>query len=103
MAFENLKEDLSKLSILSKPLEGETLFLNFAISDHTVNGVLVREDEGVQKSIYYVSKSLVQAETHYSIIEKLVLALITSARMLRPYFQCHPIRVVIAFPLRTVL
>ena len=43
-----------------------------AISDHDLNGVLVREDEGVQKSIYYVSKLLVQAQTCYFVIEKLV-------------------------------
>ena len=74
-----------------------------AISDHVVSGVLVREDEDVQKLIYYVSKSLVQAKTLYSTIEKLVLALITSARKLRSYFNCHPIRVATTFPLKTVL
>ena len=37
---------------------------------------------------------MVQAEIRYYVIEKLVLALITLARKLRPYFQCHPIKVV---------
>ena len=38
---EKLKEYLSKLLILSKSLEGEALFLYFAVSDHTINRVLV--------------------------------------------------------------
>ena len=89
MTFKKLKEYLSKPLILSKLDEGETLFLYLVVFDHTISGVLVRKDEGVQKPIYYVSKSLVQAKTHYSMIEKLVSALITSVRKLRPYFQCH--------------
>ena len=50
-----------------------------------------------------MSKSLVQAETRYSIIEKLVLALITLVRKLRPYFKCHLIKVITTFPLNIVL
>ena len=44
-----------------------------------------------------------QTETYYFIIEKLILALITLARKLRPYFQCYPIKVITTFPLKTVL
>ena len=40
-ALEKLKEYLSKLLILSKSLEGEALFLYLAVSDHTINRVLV--------------------------------------------------------------
>ena len=50
-----------------------------------------------------MSKSLVQAKNRYSIIERLVLALITSVRKLRPHFQCHLIMVVTSFPLKTML
>ena len=53
--------------------------------------------------IYYVSKSLLDAETRYSQLEKLALALIHAARKLRPYFQCHPITVLTTFPLKTIL
>ena len=34
---------------------------------------------------------------------KVGVALITLARKLRPYFQCHPIKVVTTFPLKTML
>ena len=45
-------------------------------------------------------KSLVQAEINYSIIEKVMPALITFATKLRPYFQCHPTMVVTTFSLK---
>ena len=64
---------------------------------------IVREDQGKQSPIYYVSKSLLDAETRYPQLEKLALALIMASRKLRPYFQCHPIVVVTAFPLRNIL
>ena len=102
-AFEKFKEYLSKSLILSKLIESKILFLYLAISDHAVSRVLVQEEEWDHKQIYYVSKSLVQAEIHYVIIENLILALITSVRKLRPYFQYHPIRVVTTFPLKTIL
>ena len=43
--------------------------------------------------MYYTSKALLLAETRYSLVEKMVLALMTAARKLRPYFQAHKIGV----------
>ncbi|KAL5580705.1 hypothetical protein UlMin_013147 [Ulmus minor] len=65
--------------------------------------VLIREEEGKQSPVYYVSKALLDAETQYSQLEKLALALIIAARKLRPYFQCHPITVLTSFPLKNIL
>ncbi|KAL5574856.1 hypothetical protein UlMin_016555 [Ulmus minor] len=42
-------------------------------------------------------------ETRYSQLEKLALALVSAARKLRPYFQCHPIVVVTTYPLKGIL
>ncbi|XP_070009839.1 uncharacterized protein [Nicotiana sylvestris] len=43
------------------------------------------------------------AETWYPQLENLALALIMASRNLRFYFQCHPIAVVTAYPLRNIL
>ena len=86
-----------------KTTRRETLFLYLAISEHSVSSILVRKDEGKQSPIYYVSKALLNAETWYSQLEKLALALITAALKLRPYFQCHPITVLTSFPLKNIL
>ena len=42
-------------------------------------------------------------ETRYTMMEKLALAVVTSARKLRPYFQFHRVEVLTNEPLRTIL
>ena len=46
-AFRSLKEYLSKLSLLSKPIEGEPLYLYLAVTEYAISGALVREEEKV--------------------------------------------------------
>ncbi|KAK3036927.1 hypothetical protein RJ639_030892 [Escallonia herrerae] len=90
-------------TLLSEPLPGEDLFLYLSVTEVTVRAVLVREEDRVQKPIYYVSKVLQDVETRYPKIDKIGLALIISARHLRPYFQSHTIVVLTDQPLRKVL
>ena len=73
-----------------------------AVSDHAVSSVLIREDEGIQKPIYYTSKTLLDAETRYLLLEKLALALVSASRKLSHYFQSHTIVVITEHPLRSV-
>lgn len=40
-----------------------------------ISAALIREDKGVQKPVYYVSKSLVGAELNYLPIKKMYLPL----------------------------
>ena len=47
---------------------------------------LIREEDNKQFPVYYVSKSLLDTETHYTQLEKLALALVTAAHKLWPYF-----------------
>ncbi|KFK43840.1 hypothetical protein AALP_AA1G180400 [Arabis alpina] len=102
-AFRQLKEYLASPPVLAKPVHGEPLFLYRAVSETAVSGVLVGEERGEQKPIFYISKSLTEAETRYPVMEKLALSVLTTARKLRPYFQSHPIVVLSTFPLRSVL
>ncbi|KFK44296.1 hypothetical protein AALP_AA1G239700 [Arabis alpina] len=102
-AFRQLKEYLATPPILAKPVTGEPLFLYIAISETAVSAVLVREERGEQKPIFYVSKTLTDAETRYPQLEKLALSIIMASRKLRPYFQAHTIVVLSTFPLRSVL
>ncbi|XP_075112601.1 uncharacterized protein LOC107793073 [Nicotiana tabacum] len=102
-ALKNLKAYLSNPPLRAKPKSGEKLPVYLTVLEVAVSVVLVREDQGKQSPIYYVSKSLLDAETRYPHLEKLALALIMTSRKLRPYFQCHPISVVTAYPLRNIL
>ncbi|XP_071689158.1 uncharacterized protein [Rutidosis leptorrhynchoides] len=53
--------------------------------------------------IYFVSKALSGSELNYHPIEKLVYALVVTARRLRRYFQAHPITVLTDQPIRQLL
>ncbi|XP_072087011.1 uncharacterized protein [Arachis hypogaea] len=102
-AFSKLKATLSQPLILQKPLQGEDLFLYLSVTDWAISSALVTERDKVQHPVYFVSKTLQHAELNYPRIEKLALALIFSARRLRPYFQSHVIHVRTDHPLRQVL
>ena len=102
-AFLALKEHLGCSPLLSKPIEGEKLYLYLAIFEEAVNAALVREQKKVQWLVYDVSKRLLDVETRYPELEKLALALMVASRKLRPYFHAHPIEVLTNYPLRQVL
>ncbi|KAJ3688389.1 hypothetical protein LUZ61_017553 [Rhynchospora tenuis] len=102
-AFEKIKEYLSTPPIISRPVKGEPLYLYVSTNDDAISAALVREEEGVQKPVYFVSRILRDAETRYPMIEKSAFAIVTAARKLRPYFQAHSIRVVTNLPLRKAL
>jgi hypothetical protein len=102
-AFGKLKEYLTNPPLLSRPDEGEILYLHLAVSPSAVNSALVCEDSGIQKLVYFTSKALHGADEKYPQIEKLAFALIVSARRLRPYFQSHVIRVLIEYTMKKIL
>ncbi|KAM1666903.1 hypothetical protein ACFX15_045254 [Malus domestica] len=102
-AFKNLKDYMSKAPMLSKPKVGDTLIIYLSVSASAVSSVLIRNDGNVERPVYYTSKALQDAETRYSNIEKLALALVMSARKLRPYFQAHFIIVLTNHPFRQIL
>ena len=86
VAFEKLKQYLSSPLILSKPKKEEVLYAYLLVTDYAVSLVLVRNENGVQRPIYYVSKSLKEAETCYLPLEKAVLAIMHTTRKLPHYF-----------------
>ncbi|KAL0355343.1 UNVERIFIED_CONTAM: hypothetical protein Sradi_3981200 [Sesamum radiatum] len=75
-----------------KPSPGETLYLYLSVAPQAISSVLIREDRKLLP-IYYVTKVLNRAEGRYISIEKMALALVVTARRLRPYFLSHPVGV----------
>ncbi|KAM1011835.1 hypothetical protein ACFX2C_047131 [Malus domestica] len=102
-AFKNLKDYMSKVPLLSKPEDGDTLIIYLSISASAVSSVLIQNDGNVEWPVHYTSKALQDTETRYSNIEKLALVLVMSARKLRPYFQAHSIIVLTNQPIRQIL
>ena len=65
--------------------------------------VLIRDDNGLQKPVYYVSKLLHEAEVRYLPLEKAILAVVHATRKLPHYFQAHTVVVLTQLPLKSVL
>ena len=97
-AFRDLKDFLMQAPMLTAPDSREDLFMYLSVSDHVVSAVLLR-DRGIQQPVYYISKTLVNAETRYLPLEKLVLALVHATRKLPHYFQAHTVFVLTEYPL----
>ena len=91
LAFQQLKEYLSRPPIMSSLEVDEVLFAYIAVAPHIVSLVLLRVDNGVQRPVYYVSKSLHKAEVRYLPLEKAVLAVVFGTRKLPHYFQAHTV------------
>jgi len=68
-----------------------------------MSSVLTEDLEEGERPVYFVSKVFKGAELRYQKIERLDLAIITTARKLRPYFQSHKIIVKINYPVKQVL
>ncbi|KAK8924215.1 hypothetical protein KSP39_PZI019127 [Platanthera zijinensis] len=102
-AFEQLKRKLTLTPLLQSPRSGKMLFLYLGVGPEAASSVLIREENRRQFPVYYVSHILKSAETRYPILERLALALVMSARRLRPYFQAHAVQLVTDQPLRSVL
>ena len=102
-AFSALKTYLSSPPILVSLAEGELLTLYLPVSDFSTSVVLVIDKERVQYPVYYSSRALRGAEERYPRMEKLILALVTAAWKLRPYFQAHTIEVPTEYPMKQLL
>ena len=71
---------------MSNPEVDEILFTYIVVASHAVSLVLIRVDNGVQRPVYYVSKSLHEVEVRYLPLEKAILAMVHGMRKLPHYF-----------------
>ena len=86
VAFQQLKEYLSRPSIMSSPKVDKVLFAYLVIASYAISFVQIRVNSGIQRPIYYVSKSLHETEVHYLPLEKAILALVHATRKFPHYF-----------------
>ena len=99
-----IKQCLTEPPILTSREVGDTLYLYLAVLEISVSATLFKEDENrKQRPIFFVSKSLSEAENIYAHLELAALALQVAAKKLRLYFQSHPIIVLINLPLRSII
>ena len=102
-AFTELKQYLSSPLILFSPLPEKDLFMYLAVSEVAVSAGLFCEKNKKQRLVFYMSRMLLDVETHYSAVEKMVLTLVNAKKKLRHYFETHPIIVITDFPIKQIL
>ena len=88
---------------MSSPVVDEILFAYIAVAFYAISFVLIRVDSGLQRPVYYVSKSLNEAEVRYLPLEKAILAVVQATRKLPHYFQPHTVVVLTQLPLKSIL
>ena len=101
--FQEFKQYLSHPPIMSSPMVDEVLFAYIAVTLYAISFVLIRVDNGIQRPIYYVSKSLNEAEVCYLPLEKAIFAVVHATRKLPHYFQAHTMVVLTQLPHKSVL
>ena len=74
---------------MSRPEVDEVLFAYIVVASHAVSLLLIRVNNGVQRPVYYVSKSLHEVEVRYLPPKKAILVIVHATRKLFYYFQSH--------------
>ena len=103
VAFQQLKQYLSRPSIMSSPVVDEVLFAYIATAFYAISFMLIRVDSSIQWPAYYVSKSLNEADVRYLPLEKAILAVVHATRKLPHYFQAHTMVILTQLPLKSIL
>ena len=88
---------------MSSPQPDEVLFAYITVTPYAVSLVLIRVDNGVQRPVCYMSKSLREAEMCYLPLKKAILAVVLGTRKLPHYFQAHTVVILTQLSLKTVL
>ena len=88
---------------MSSPEPDEVIFAYIVVAPYALSLVLIRADGGVQWPVYYVSKSLHEAEVRYLPLEKAILAIVLGTCKLPHYFQAHTVVVFTQLPLKAIL
>ena len=84
-AFEEIKNKLIEAPIVVAPNWGEPFEIMCDANDYAVRVVLGQRRENVFKPIYYDSKTLNEAQEHYTTTKKEMLAVVYSCDKFRPY------------------
>ncbi|GKB30821.1 reverse transcriptase domain-containing protein [Tanacetum coccineum] len=103
-AFQDMKQCIAELPMVTAPRPKEELIIYLCAAKEAVSAVLLTVRDSRQLPIYFISHALQVSKINYSSMEKLVLlALVHASRMLRRYFQAHPIAVITDQAIKQIL
>ena len=84
-SFETFKSALSETPILAYPKPGEQFILDTDASDKAVGAVLFQVQDGKERVIAYMSKSMNKQERAYCVTRKELPAVVTALRSFHSY------------------
>ena len=91
--------------VLGAPIPGKPLVLYIAAQEKSLGALMAQEnEEGKERALYYLSRTLNGAELNYSPIKKMRLALFFAIDKLEHYMQAYTVRLIAkAGPIKYVL
>ncbi|ONK80346.1 uncharacterized protein A4U43_C01F16670 [Asparagus officinalis] len=94
-AFENIKEYLSKPSVLVAPKSGKPFLIYVKMTSHSLSALLAQDDDnGQEEAVYNLSRTLIGTESRYPMIERECLALVFAIQKMRYYLVGQTIYVI---------
>ena len=91
-AFKRLQQIMMNLSTMQAPIHKKPLLLYMATNSYAIGGLITQEDGGgVEQPVYYISRTLKDAETHYLRVERACLAILYASQRLRHYFLAYEV------------
>ena len=107
-SFDALKVTLIKASLMYSPNYQNDYFLYLTTMEKTIGMVLVQEEDGIEQSIYYLSRNLNDTESKYSYVKKLALAAMRAVQIFFHYIllrkttvisDCNPMTYILSHQL----
>src|SRR3954464_3350987 len=93
---------LSTAPIQAAPIEKESMMLYIAATNRVISAVMVVERpekdkaQPIQRPVYYINEVLSTSKQNYPHYQKMCYGVYMAAKSLKPYFQAHPITVIIS-------
>ena len=83
---------MMNLPIVQAPVHRKPLLHYLASSLFAIGALIAQKDGGgVEKPVYYISRALRDAETHYPRAERVCLAIVYASQRLRHYFLAYEV------------
>ncbi|KAL0427407.1 UNVERIFIED_CONTAM: hypothetical protein Slati_2915500 [Sesamum latifolium] len=93
--FESIKRHLLSPPVSGAPAPGKPLILYIAAQERSIGALMEQEnEEGKEKALYYLSRTLTENKLKYSPIEKVCFALFYAIKKLWHYFEVYSIRLI---------
>ena len=90
-AYEDIKRYLTKPPVLVAPTLEKSFLLYVKAMDHSLGALLAQKDDNShEQAIYYLSRTLIGAESRFNPIEKECLALVFAIQKTRHYWSAKP-------------